>query len=143
MCRGCTVMVMRSPRPGRYGGGAFWPSGGVWAATNTVVASIAPATRASARKGVVMGRLLPPIVSQASKSRIARHRIFSVQAARVADRCALRNFDRGPDGPAAKIATSLMESAIDRDRKSTRLNSSHQIISYALFCLKTKKNNHL
>src|SRR5258708_9121655 len=28
------------------------------------------------------------------------------------------------------------------DRKSTRLNSSHQIISYAVFCLK-KKNTHL
>src|SRR5438552_12850406 len=28
----------------------------------------------------------------------------------------------------------------DGDRKSTRLNSSHQIISYAVFCLK-KKNN--
>src|SRR5947208_9701132 len=30
---------------------------------------------------------------------------------------------------------------LDRqDRKSTRLNSSHQIISYAVFCLKKKKN---
>src|SRR5947208_13353412 len=29
----------------------------------------------------------------------------------------------------------------EADRKSTRLNSSHQIISYAVFCLK-KKNNH-
>src|SRR5438552_5020097 len=28
------------------------------------------------------------------------------------------------------------------DRKSTRLNSSHQIISYAVFCLK-KKNLHI
>src|SRR5258708_21177095 len=28
-----------------------------------------------------------------------------------------------------------------RDRKSTRLNSSHQIISYAVFCLKKKKSN--
>src|SRR5947208_8986262 len=28
----------------------------------------------------------------------------------------------------------------NRDRKSTRLNSSHQIISYAVFCLKKKKN---
>src|SRR5258708_23978824 len=27
------------------------------------------------------------------------------------------------------------------DRKSTRLNSSHQIISYAVFCLKKKKPN--
>src|SRR5207244_7325375 len=26
------------------------------------------------------------------------------------------------------------------DRKSTRLNSSHQIISYAVFCLKKKRN---
>src|SRR5258708_22528637 len=29
----------------------------------------------------------------------------------------------------------------NRDRKSTRLNSSHQIISYAVFCLKKKKNH--
>src|SRR5207244_11467796 len=29
--------------------------------------------------------------------------------------------------------------AVTRDRKSTRLNSSHQIISYAVFCLKKKK----
>src|SRR5260221_1014600 len=29
----------------------------------------------------------------------------------------------------------------DRDRKSTRLNSSHTVISYAVFCLKKKKNN--
>src|SRR5258708_10343662 len=28
-----------------------------------------------------------------------------------------------------------------RDRKSTRLNSSHQIISYAVFCLKKKKTS--
>src|SRR5258708_21036051 len=28
------------------------------------------------------------------------------------------------------------------DRKSTRLNSSHQIISYAVFCLKKKKDQH-
>src|SRR5205807_5871856 len=29
------------------------------------------------------------------------------------------------------------------DRKSTRLNSSHLVISYAVFCLKKKKNNFL
>src|SRR2546429_5155510 len=31
----------------------------------------------------------------------------------------------------------------DRDRKSTRLNSSHGYISYAVFCLKKKKINEL
>src|SRR5947207_10722980 len=29
------------------------------------------------------------------------------------------------------------------DRKSTRLNSSHTVISYAVFCLKKKKKNKL
>src|SRR6266850_5765398 len=29
------------------------------------------------------------------------------------------------------------------DRKSTRLNSSHLVISYAVFCLKKKKKNHI
>src|SRR5256885_10378581 len=29
-----------------------------------------------------------------------------------------------------------------RDRKSTRLNSSHLVISYAVFCLKKKKKSH-
>src|SRR5438034_3628155 len=29
------------------------------------------------------------------------------------------------------------------DRKSTRLNSSHTVISYAVFCLKKKKNNFI
>src|SRR5205807_6838989 len=30
-----------------------------------------------------------------------------------------------------------------RDRKSTRLNSSHLVISYAVFCLKKKKQTNL
>src|SRR3712207_8789336 len=32
--------------------------------------------------------------------------------------------------------------ALAADRKSTRLNSSHANISYAVFCLKKKKKNH-
>src|SRR2546426_5375873 len=31
----------------------------------------------------------------------------------------------------------------DRDRKSTRLNSSHLVISYAVFCLKKKKKKNI
>src|SRR5258708_15245681 len=38
------------------------------------------------------------------------------------------------------FAWQLWRSSTSRDRKSTRLNSSHQIISYAVFCLKKKKN---
>ena len=33
----------------------------------------------------------------------------------------------------------ILESVYDGDRKSTRLNSSHALISYAVFCLKKKK----
>src|SRR3712207_7149224 len=36
----------------------------------------------------------------------------------------------------------LVSSSADKDRKSTRLNSSHANISYAVFCLKKKKSNN-
>src|SRR3712207_8589178 len=39
----------------------------------------------------------------------------------------------------AGIETVAHVSCRDRDRKSTRLNSSHANISYAVFCLKKKK----
>src|SRR5437763_9479497 len=41
------------------------------------------------------------------------------------------------------VAEDLLRAAVpraDRDRKSTRLNSSHRCISYAVFCLKKKKS---
>src|SRR5256885_11335653 len=41
----------------------------------------------------------------------------------------------------AKIGRSMKN--LDRDRKSTRLNSSHLVISYAVFCLKKKKKHTL
>src|SRR5258708_33254283 len=39
---------------------------------------------------------------------------------------------------AESLAHALRERVDFTDRKSTRLNSSHQIISYAVFCLKKK-----
>src|SRR5947208_15334871 len=42
---------------------------------------------------------------------------------------------------AGRLAASF--SALAQDRKSTRLNSSHQIISYAVFCLKKKKKKKI
>src|SRR5258708_34063122 len=47
-------------------------------------------------------------------------------------------------GPGAKSGIKIGDqlNSVNGDRKSTRLNSSHQIISYAVFCLKKKKNNH-
>src|SRR5256885_13292706 len=58
-------------------------------------------------------------------------------------------------GPAVEVEHALLDAADGalhpgllrsvpavRDRKSTRLNSSHLVISYAVFCLKKKKNNY-
>src|SRR5207244_11644908 len=47
-------------------------------------------------------------------------------------------FVRSYPGPDRPLGDVDVESLADRalDRKSTRLNSSHQIISYAVFCLK-------
>src|SRR5258708_11288614 len=48
---------------------------------------------------------------------------------------------RGSGGihPVAIVASVVAVDRLNGDRKSTRLNSSHQIISYAVFCLKKKK----
>src|SRR2546430_4914324 len=51
----------------------------------------------------------------------------------------------GPLGPreadvARLVADGLTNKQIGADRKSTRLNSSHSQISYAVFCLKKKKS---
>src|SRR5258708_11815387 len=43
------------------------------------------------------------------------------------------------DDGGLELPSHVIEDADYRDRKSTRLNSSHQIISYAVFCLKKKK----
>src|SRR2546422_5972327 len=51
------------------------------------------------------------------------------------------------DGEPAMLLDFLSEGGVgDRhriDRKSTRLNSSHGYISYAVFCLKKKKDNNI
>src|SRR3989449_6393492 len=45
---------------------------------------------------------------------------------------------RGPGGGGAELSRECLRLRLDR--KSTRLNSSHGYISYAVFCLKKKKN---
>src|SRR5437868_11800587 len=46
----------------------------------------------------------------------------------------------GQDG---SLAAGVAGAHHDQDRKSTRLNSSHVSISYAVFCLKKKKHDQL
>src|SRR2546430_9307908 len=50
----------------------------------------------------------------------------------------LGKVQRGVD-PAGELAQAARRQQVRADRKSTRLNSSHSQISYAVFCLKKKK----
>src|SRR2546422_2988627 len=67
------------------------------------------------------------------------HRVVQLQVP-LAEGAAHGVLAGEPDGGA------LAEQRRERerlDRKSTRLNSSHGYISYAVFCLKKKKNDHI
>src|SRR5207244_5308576 len=67
--------------------------------------------------------------------KISFQQALSLRAEKV-----IRSERRGRHATRPPIKTWLTRPAgINIDRKSTRLNSSHQIISYAVFCLKKKK----
>src|SRR2546426_5956915 len=48
-----------------------------------------------------------------------------------------------PPAAGARSRTGIAPAAARQDRKSTRLNSSHLVISYAVFCLKKKNRGRL
>src|SRR2546421_4878848 len=51
-------------------------------------------------------------------------------------------MQRGVSAPHLVASYDVCDDMFRSDRKSTRLNSSHDQISYAVFCLKKKKNQH-
>src|SRR5438094_3140482 len=76
-------------------------------------------------------------------STLSLHDALPISAGPLRDRCHSRHDPpqrrraRGDDGGSSE--TDAIELAVIPDRKSTRLNSSHRTISYAVFCLKKKK----
>src|SRR5258708_13404977 len=72
-----------------------------------------------------------PLESTPRASSVKRHRLAPISAPSVPFSPAVISFKAS--------CTNVPKSALT-DRKSTRLNSSHQIISYPFFCL-TKKTN--
>src|SRR5689334_24318612 len=48
-------------------------------------------------------------------------------------------FQHACDAPPSEVGVCAFKAGGAQDRKSTRLNSSHSSISYAVFCLKKKK----
>src|SRR5258708_27662768 len=68
----------------------------------------------------------------------ADHRVLVIGRGRLHRRGG-RSHGRALSGRLRRRAEIRLRPA--QDRKSTRLNSSHQIISYAVFCLKKKNNS--
>src|SRR5947209_10880170 len=67
---------------------------------------------------------------------LSLHDALPISAAAGSTRCpGCQRFAENPAGPRLGCARA----AAGTDRKSTRLNSSHANISYAVFCLKKKK----
>src|SRR5207253_6602767 len=118
---------------------------GLW---DEMIALLAPDPRAS---GLMAGYLYGRGVALAARGRIdeARSALAALQqldVAVAADTAAGFNTLRDVLSVvrpivAARIAASEDRGADAIDRKSTRLNSSHVAISYAVFCLKKKKNH--
>src|SRR5437660_6225527 len=79
--------------------------------------------------GHIVDSLLLPKVLDVILSRGGRYHIES-----------FRLGEKQDDPSVARITVSA-DSPEKLDRKSTRLNSSHVAISYAVFCLKKKKKN--
>src|SRR3712207_8111699 len=69
----------------------------------------------------------------------------------IGDRCKIQNnvsvykgvtLEEGVFCGPSCVFTNVLTPRADIDRKSTRLNSSHANISYAVFCLKKKKKTN-
>src|SRR5215475_15693618 len=91
------------------------------------------------------------VAQEAGTTRQALYRRWRDKASLAAD--ALKAAaDAGPEAATADPFADLVAELADfqrgvsrpgRDRKSTRLNSSHVKISYAVFCLKKKKKKNI
>src|SRR2546426_4588270 len=68
---------------------------------------------------------------------LSLHDALPISMARLVAQQLTPQLERVPTGG----GPDLVEEALGQDRKSTRLNSSHLVISYAVFCLKKKKEN--
>src|SRR5260221_4732465 len=72
---------------------------------------------------------------------VAHQALISQIASILADVIGVKAEMKATEARTAKNVQTADELHRDQDRKSTRLNSSHTVISYAVFCLKKKKQN--
>src|SRR5205807_8244301 len=70
---------------------------------------------------------------------LSLHDALPICASSCSPRCRKAPPSRASSRTSPTTARSSTSAASTADRKSTRLNSSHLVISYAVFCLKKKK----
>src|SRR2546426_8539418 len=85
---------------------------------------------------IYRGRRQHSAAGQSHRPRPRRRPQLWWRESRTADR------DRRHYGSLRGARDRAARSRAPRDRKSTRLNSSHLVISYAVFCLKKKKDTN-
>src|SRR5947209_15514267 len=88
--------------------------------------------------------LTPGLVQMVSLLQLNRLELKEMISAEIAQNPVLEESADGVEELSPEELRPLLESErlaepADQDRKSTRLNSSHANISYAVFCLKKKK----
>src|SRR5256885_8833663 len=90
--------------------------------------------------GAERAAALSRMVAALEAAKKARDSGQNVQQVRGMLKAARSAFEKGDYETAARFADQVLETCRDQsvDRKSTRLNSSHLVISYAVFCLKKK-----
>src|SRR2546430_4890233 len=83
-----------------------------------------------------------PLVPRESGTGVTRYPAGAQNlAARILCRERSSTTAKGAPSGSSRSLLGALAAADSRDRKSTRLNSSHSQISYAVFCLKKKNNN--
>src|SRR2546429_2124440 len=95
--------------------------------------------------GVERGMLTLVAAALAFQSQVADTSPFRALPLPAANRVRSASGAPGPDywqQRADYVIRATLDTAGSVDRKSTRLNSSHGYISYAVFCLKKKKKKH-
>src|SRR5256885_10379757 len=81
----------------------------------------------------------PPRSTLFPYTTLFRSFVYATDAKTVAGKVSLLGIQKSAQPQVLYAAAAVKAST--QDRKSTRLNSSHLVISYAVFCLKKKKSN--
>src|SRR5690625_2874992 len=89
----------------------------------------------------IKGLAINPVHDQKGPAVLADAAVKKARNARMAELRQRLAFVLQKAGQVVALAADQLEGRLHLDRKSTRLNSSHVAISYAVFCLKKKTNN--